>query len=135
MVAKLLVEKWFSVFGINTRIHSNQGKSFDKEVVSHLCKMFGIRQSTTNPYNPHGNPQCEQFNGTLFDLMHSLDQEQKSNWPTYLPSLVYAYNATLHSTTGFQTYKLMFGHKAPMSCDNWLGLRHYRADGLKSKAA
>ena len=33
-VAKLLVEKWFSVFGIPTRIHSDQGKSFDNEVAS-----------------------------------------------------------------------------------------------------
>ena len=134
-VAKLLVEKWFSIFGIPTRIHSDQGKSFDNEIISHLCKMYGIRQSTTTPYNPHGNSQYEHFNGTLFGLMHSLDWEQKPNWPIYLPSLVYAYNATPHSTTGFQPYKLMFGHKAPMPCDNWLGLRHYETDSLKSKTA
>ena len=67
--------------------------------------------------------------------MHSLDQEQKPNWPIYLLSLVYAYNATPHSTTGFQRYKLIFGHKAQMPCDNWLGLWHYEADGLKSKTA
>ena len=134
-VAKLLVEKWFSVFDIPTRIHSDQGKSFDNEIISHLCKMYGIRQSTTMPYNPCGNSQCECFNHTLFGLMHSLDHEQKPNWPIYLPSLVYAYNATPHSTTGFQPYELMFGCKAPMPCDNWLGLRHYEADSLKSKTA
>ena len=67
--------------------------------------------------------------------MHSLDQEQKPNWPIYFPSLVYAYNATPHSTAGFQPYELMFGCKAPMPCDNWLGLGHYKADGLKSKTA
>ena len=67
--------------------------------------------------------------------MHSLDQEQKPNWPIYLPSLVYAYNATPHSTTGFQPYKLMFGHKAPMPCDNWLGLGQYEMGSLKSKSA
>ena len=91
--------------------------------------------ATTTPYNPHGNFQCEHFNRTLFSLMHSLDQEQKPNWPIYLPSLVYAYNATPHSTTGFQLYELMFGCKAPMPCDNWLGLRHYEAGSLKSKTA
>ena len=50
-VANLLVERWFSVFGIPSHIHSNQGRSFDNEIISHLCKMYGIRQSTT-PYNP-----------------------------------------------------------------------------------
>ena len=96
--------------------------------------MYGVRQSTTTPYNPRGNSQCERFNRTLFGLMHSLDQEQKPNWPVYLPSLVY-YNATPHSTTGFQPYELMFGCKAPMPCDNWLGLGQYEMGSLKSKSA
>ena len=36
-VAKILVEKWFSIFGIPTWIHSNQGRSFNNEIISHLC--------------------------------------------------------------------------------------------------
>ena len=124
-VTKLLVEKWFSVFGIPSCLHSDQGKSFDNKIIAHLCCMYGVRQSTTTPYNPCGNSQCKRFNRTLFGLMHSLDQQQKPNWPVYLPSLVYAYNATPHSTTGFQPYEIMFGHKAPMLCDNWLVLGQY----------
>ena len=58
-VAKILIEKWFSIFGIPARIHSDQGRSFDNEIISHLCKMHGVWQSTTMPYNPHGNSQCE----------------------------------------------------------------------------
>ena len=50
------------IFGIPARIHSDQGRSFDNEIISHLCKMHGVRQSTTTPYNPHGNSQCEWFN-------------------------------------------------------------------------
>ena len=37
VVAKLLVEEWFSVFGIPAWIHSDQGRSFDNEIISHLC--------------------------------------------------------------------------------------------------
>ena len=134
-VAKLLVDKWFSVYGIPSQIHSDQGRSFDNEIIAHLCHMYGVRQSTTTLYNPRGNSQCERFNRTLFGLMQSLDQEQKPNWPIYLPSLVYAYNTTPHSTTGLQPYELMFGRKAPMPCDNWLGLRHYEPGGFKFKTA
>ena len=115
IVAKLLVEKWFSVFGVPAWIHSDQGWSFDNEIISHLCKMYGIRQSTTMPYNPRGNAMCKRFNRTLFGLMRTLTKEQKPNWPTYVPSLVYAYNSTPHASTGFQPYELMFGHKAPMT--------------------
>ena len=65
--------------------------------------------------------------------MKTLGCEQKPNWPGYLQSLVYAYNATLHASTGFQPYELMFGCKAPMPCDNWLGLDNYKWDSFKSK--
>ena len=133
IVAKLLVEKWFSIFGVPARIHSDQGWSFDNEIISHLCKMYGIHQSTTMPYNPHGNAICEWFNHTLFGLMRTLTEEQKPNWPTYVPSLVYAYNSTPHASTGFQPYELMFGCKAPMPCDDWLGLAHYKSNSFKSK--
>ena len=134
-MAKVLVEKWFSVFGIPARIHSDQGRSFDNEIIASLCKMYGIRQSTTTPYNPRGNSQCKHFNRTLFRLMRSLDQVQKPNWPNYLPALVFSYNATLHSTTGYQPYELMFGHKAPTPCDNWLGLNNYKSAEFKTKTA
>ena len=67
--------------------------------------------------------------------MRTLDQEQKPNWPTYLPSLVFAYNAAPHSTTGYQPYKLMFGRKAPTPYNNWLGLKNYQLASFKSKTA
>ena len=107
-VAKILVEKWFSVFGIPARIHSDQGRSFNNKIIFHLCKMHGMKQSITMPYNPCGNFQYEWFNHTLFGLMRTLNCEQKPNLPIYLPSLVYAYNATPHASTGFQPNKLMF---------------------------
>ena len=64
--------------------------------------------------------------------MRTLDQEQKPNWPVYLPSLVFAYNATPHSTTGYQPYELMFSRKVPIPCDNWLGLKNYQPASFKS---
>ena len=133
MVAKVLVEKWFSVFGIPGRIHSDQGRSFNNEIVSHLCKMHGVGQSTTTLYNLRGNSQCKWFNRTVFGLMRTLNSEQKLNWPVYLPSLVYAYNATPHSSTGFQPYELMFGCKVSMPCDNWLRLGNYKPESFKPK--
>ena len=101
VIAKLLVEKWFSIFGIPAQIHSDQGRSFNNKIIYHLCKMYGIHQSTTTPYNPHGNALCKWFNCTLFGLMKTLTEDQKPNWPVYLPSLIYAYNVTPHASTGF----------------------------------
>ena len=64
----------------------------------------------------------------MFGLLKTLTKEQKGDWPAHLPALTFAYNATPHSTTGYQPYELMFGRKAPAPCGNWLGLRQYNDD-------
>ena len=132
-IAKILVDKWFYVYGIPTQIHSDQGQSFDNQIMQYLYALYGIEQSTTTPYNPRGNAYCERFNCTMIGLLTSLSKEQKDNWPLHLPSLVFAYNATPHSTTGYQPYELMFGHKAPTICDAWLRLAEYDDKFLQSK--
>ena len=68
-VTKILVEKWFSIFGIPAWIHSNQGRSFDNEIISHLCKMYGIQQLTTTPYNPCW--QCSMRNISIVPYLVS----------------------------------------------------------------
>ena len=132
-VAKALVERWFHVYGIPARIHSDQGKSFNNKIIDPLCKMYGVERTMTSPYNPRGNSQCERFNRTMFGLLKPLTKEQKGDWPAHLPVLTFAYNATPHSTTGYQPYELMFGRRAPTPCDNWLGLRQYNDDKSISK--
>ena len=38
-IAKILVDRWFYVYGIPARIHSDKGCSFDNEIMSHLYAM------------------------------------------------------------------------------------------------
>ena len=132
-IAKILVDKWFYTYGIPACIHSDKGHSFDNEIVSHLYAMYRVEQSTTMPYNLHGNALMDRLNHTLIGLLKSLPKEQKSNWLLHLPSLVFAYNAMPHDTTGYQPYELMFGHKAPTMCNLWLGPANYNDNFSQSK--
>ena len=132
-IAKILVDKWFYVYGILACIHRNKGCSFDNEIMSHLYVMYRVEQSTTMPYNPCGNAPMERLKCTLIGLLKSLPKEQKSNWLLHLPLLVFAYKAMPHDTTGYQPYELMFGCKAPTMCDSWLGLGNYNDNFLQSK--
>ena len=89
----------------------------------------------TTPYHLHGNSICEWFYRTLLGLLQSLPKEQKSCWPLHVPSLVFAYNATPHSVTGYQPYELLFGQKAPAICEAWLGLAQYNDQASANKCA
>ena len=73
--AKILVDKWFYVYGIPACIHSDKGHSFDNEIMSHLYAMYRVEQSTTMPYNPCGNAPTERLNCTLIGLLKSLPKE------------------------------------------------------------
>ena len=48
-VTKILVKKWFYVYGILDRIHSDKGRSFKNAIISKLYSMYNIKQSTTMP--------------------------------------------------------------------------------------
>ena len=128
MVAKILVEKWFHVYGVPSQIHSDQGRCFDSNIIKSLCRMYSVEQSFTSPYNPHDNVFCKHFNRTLFGLLKTLKVEEKADWPSHLPALVFTYNTTPHASTGYQPYQIMFGCRALAPCDNWLGLRAYNDD-------
>ena len=120
-MAKALVDRWFYNNGIPFRIHSDWGKSFDNQIIHHLCTVYGVKQSSTTQYNPCGSSKCERFNQTLHDLLKMLPKSQKPNWPAHLNSLVLAYNATPNSTIELQQYQLIFGCKALTLCDNCFG--------------
>ena len=104
------------------RLHSDQGRDFEGKVIKSLCQFAGIRKSRTTPYHIQGNGQTGRFNKTLLSMLGTRDQDNKSRWPEYLSPLVYAYNCTKHSTTGFSPFLLMFGREPHLPIDVALGV-------------
>ena len=84
------MEKWFHIYGIPMWIHSDHSKFFDNDIIWSLCKLYGVTQSLTCPYNPSDNAQCERFIRTMFGLLRTLAKEQKADWLIHLPLLVFA---------------------------------------------
>ena len=83
-VARVLVQEWFSRYGVPVRLHSDRGSSFESGVFAALCKIYGIKKSRTCTYRPQGNSQCESYNRTLHEMLRPLAAEKKLRWPNYL---------------------------------------------------
>ena len=67
MIAKILVNKWFYIYGILACIHSDKGQSFENSMISKLYSVYNIKQPMTTPYNLHGNSMQE---GTRDLIIH-----------------------------------------------------------------
>lgn len=120
-VAQVLLHEWFYRFGVPSRIHSDQGRSFENGLIRQLCELYGVAKSRTTPYHPAGNGQCERFNRTLHNLLRTIPTTRKHDWASCLPQVVYCYNTTPHPTTGESPYFLMFGREPTLPIDFLLG--------------
>lgn len=93
VVAKQLWDNFFYIYGFPERIHSDQGASFESSLISEMLQLAGVQKSHTTPYHPMGN-------GTQM-----------------LKSLTFCYNATIHETTSFPPFQLMFGRTPRLPVD------------------
>lgn len=108
-VAQQLWNNFFCIYGFPERVHSGQGANFESSLIAEMLLVAGVEKSHTTPYHPMGNGAVERFNRTLGNMIRALPPKAKQRWPQRLRSLTFSYNATVHETTGFAPFQLMFG--------------------------
>ncbi|XP_030592555.1 uncharacterized protein LOC115785199 [Archocentrus centrarchus] len=116
-VAKKLWDNVFCVYGFPQRLHSDQGASFETELIAELLKLSGVDKSHTSPYHPMGNGNTERFNRTLGNMLRALPPRSKQKWPQMIHAMTFVYNCTIHETTGFAPFYLMFGRVPRLPVD------------------
>ncbi|XP_063952150.1 uncharacterized protein K02A2.6-like [Lytechinus pictus] len=97
------------VYGYPQRVHTDQGANFMSKLMKEMCILYGAAKSNTTPYHPQGNGLCERFNRTLIGMVSALNEAKKANWAQFLGELIFSYNNTIHRSTGYTPFFLMFG--------------------------
>ena len=121
-MARALFDNFIVHYGFPARIHSDQCQNFESKLIQELCRIARVEISRTTPYHPMGNGQVERFNQTLLQMLGTLEDYQKSDWKAHVPTLVHAYNATFHDSTGYSPHYLMFRRHPRLAIDAFLGL-------------
>ncbi|KAI2644943.1 Retrovirus-related Pol polyprotein [Labeo rohita] len=116
-VARVLWNNFFCVYGFPVSIHSDHGANFESLLIAELCQLAGIDKTHTTPYHPMGNGQAERLNRTLGNMIRALPPRSKVKWPQMLNTLTFAYNCTVHETTGLSPFFLMYGRTPRLPVD------------------
>ena len=132
VVAKVLVNNFFTRFGMPRRILSDQGKEFESQIFKELCVAVEIQKVRTSPYKPSTNGCVERFHRTLNSMIGKVVQTNQRNWDDCLPSVMAAYRGAKHDSTGFSPNRLVLNRENRMPVDIILGEVHGEEDHYRS---
>ena len=59
---------------------TDQGMSFQNNLIKELCELAHVKKLHTSPYHPEINGQCECFNATLINMLGTLPTHAKKNY-------------------------------------------------------
>ena len=98
---------------------SDMGKEFLNMIVNKLCDRFQIIRRHTSSYNPRVNGLCERTHQSLTRMLIKLADENPVDWPNQLDIVLLAYRTSVHSSTNYSPFYLMFGRQFGQF-DDWL---------------
>ena len=116
-VADLFFNQVFCRFGMPAVIHSDQGREFENKILQELCLLGGSHKTKTAPYHPESDGMVERFNRTLLMMLAMFAGKNRDDWDDLLPAVMMAYRSSVHESTGFSPYRLMFGEECTLPMD------------------
>ena len=125
-VVDALMDVWLPRYGFPLFLHSDQGKEFDNVMIHKLSELLGTVKTKTTPYHPRSDGLVERFNRTLLAMLAMFVSQEHDNWDDLLPFMMLAYDTTVHTSTGYTPYRLVFGDECNLPGN--LVHRELRAD-------
>ena len=86
------------------------------KIISRIVQLVRNQKIVNIGYNPRSNGLTEQSNLTTKNYLTAFVTENKE-WDCWLSELSFAYNSSIHTTTRFSPFELMFGRKARIPLD------------------
>ena len=112
-VADALLKEWILLFGPPEKLLTDRGVQFTSELFVELMKALEIKKVYTTAYHPQTDGQVERLNKTLVNILRTNMDEYQQGWEDALPFAEYAYNTSIHSSTGETPYMMVFKQDPP----------------------
>ena len=120
-IAKKLVDEMFCRFSPPEQLHSDQGRQFESTLMKEICDILKIKKTRTSAYHPQCDGLVERFNRTLLSMLSTTTKDHPFNWENQIRKVCMAYNTSVHASTGYTPFYLMFGRQASLPIDLMYG--------------
>src|SRR5664279_3645104 len=121
IVARTLCDNVFMRYGCPLRLLSDRGPEFESALIADLCRLMRIDKIRTTAYNPACNGMLERFHRCLNSMLAKVVAQNQRDWPDHLPSVLAAYCATTHESTGMTPSRVFFGREMRLPIDLVMG--------------
>ena len=119
-VAQAFYDKIICRHGCPRRFLTDQGPCFKSNLIESLCSLFQIRKIYSSTYFPQGDGVAERFMRSLNNSLAILSRHHPYEWHKYIQGVAFAYNTSVHASTGETPFKINTGRVPSFPEEGWI---------------
>jgi hypothetical protein len=108
-LANFIREHIITHFGIPYKLISDNGTPFINKDVREVLEHYRVKHRHSTPYYPQGNGQAKTTNRMLLQILSKMVFDYGSNWSSHLADVLWAYQSSPKTATGFTPFSLVYG--------------------------
>ena len=116
-VDRAFVDQIVCRFGSPKCLISDRGGNFTSRLFQRICTELKIKRVLTTAYHPQANGALERSHRTIKNALTTFVHQNQRQWDEYIPKIMYAFNSTPHTATGFSPGYLLFGRELELPLD------------------
>lgn len=110
-VARAFVDNFVLRYGVPREIASDRGTEFISSTMTEVCKLLNIKQTLSCAYHHESIGALENSHKSLNSFLRIQTNNNSRNWSYWIPYWCFSYNTSVHSSTQYTPYELVFGKR------------------------
>lgn len=109
-VCRVVEDTWMRRFGTPEACISDNATTFVGKEFQALLRRRGVQHWPNARHHSQANP-VERVNRTINACLRTYMREDQRNWDTKIYEVEEMINTTVHASTGFSPYRILYGHE------------------------